>query len=138
MTRRTWTTRALTKAIRDLGYPHIAVHSRAPGTGDVPAGEASTISAARESLAAFTRAAAAIAAAADLLTAELEVADVDASTLEDARMLAATVAELRAAAEGALAGLNVRHQMMEHAVTRTSHPARHGFYRQGGDSRATT
>jgi hypothetical protein len=80
MTTRTWTARALTRAIRDLSYPHINGCTHAAGTGEVPAGEATNISPARESLAAFARAAAAIAAAAELLTAELEAADVDAST----------------------------------------------------------
>lgn len=221
MTTRTWTARALTRAIRDLGYPHIGVRTRATGAGEfdlrlpgrtaeelflhpessqpfdpakgaevlsrrlgepvevvlaakgrewitvtlrhartgdatcepaaveaarataaascgVPAGEATTILAARESLAAFARAAAAIVAAADLLTAELEAVDVDASTLADARTLTATAAELRAAAEAALTGLNARHQVMEQAVTRTSHTARHEFYHRGGDRHAGT
>lgn len=95
------------------------------------AGESHNIAAARRSLACFTAAAKAVADAAELLGAVLADAGVDPQTLGDVTTITVTAADLGASAEAALAGLNSRHQVMEHAHTATAQPARYSFYRPG-------
>lgn len=94
-----------------------------------PTGEAPNIEAARQALKAIAETAEQTNTAIDQLSGSLSRVDMDPETLGEVSEILEAADDLKAAADGALAGMDSRHQSMEEAVNATPHAARTEFYR---------